>query len=164
MNLFRSAQAALPAAVLPLLVVTLASCSRPGSDIDSDAKSSVTPNGQATQNQADPNNAGLADPTAAQLVLGEYACDENHWDVAARRMVFQPRGYFTLHPGGRYRWLDDGGEGSYQFNADSSQIAWTSGPLAEKQPQRSSYRRNQTTTQIDILFTENVEWSCGHNL
>lgn len=164
MILFRSAQAAVPAAVLPLLVVILASCSRPSSEIDPGAKTSVTANDQAPPSQADSGNAGSADPAAAQLVLGEYACDENHWDVAARRMVFQPRGYFTLHPGGRYSWLDNGGEGSYRFDAGSSQIAWTSGPLAEKQPERTSYRRSQTTTQIDILFTENVEWSCGHNL
>jgi hypothetical protein len=105
-----------------------------------------------------------ADPATPGLVLGEYACDENHWDVSARRMVYQPRGYFELLPGGRYRWLDNGGEGTYRYSAADHQIAWLTGPLAEKQPSGTTYQRNQRTTQIDIRFAGDVEWSCGHNL
>jgi hypothetical protein len=39
-----------------------------------------------------------------------------------------------------------------------------SGPLADRSPERTTYRRNQTTTQLDIRFGSANEWSCGHNL
>jgi hypothetical protein len=97
-------------------------------------------------------------------VLGEYACDEGHWNVSAGRMEFEPRGYFVLREGGVYRWLDDGGEGGYRYDPDAGTIAWLSGPLADRRPEATTYRRNERTTQVDIRLADGVEWSCGHNL
>ena len=76
----------------------------------------------------------------------------------------EPRGSFTLNPDGTYQWLDNGGSGQYQYDAASGQIAWLSGPLADKLPEKTTYRRNQQTTQIDVRFLDSFEWSCGHNL
>lgn len=98
------------------------------------------------------------------LVTGDYACDEGHWSMSEQRMIYQVRGAFTLHPDGTYRWLDNGGSGTFRYDADTRQVTWLTGPLADKQSRMTTYKRNEKTTQIDIRFTDDVEWSCGHNL
>lgn len=118
-----------------------------------------------------PERAAAATPVAREqaasidpAVPGAYVCDESHWSVSAGRMEFQPRGSVTLRPDGSYDWLDDGGSGRFRFDPEKKQITWESGPLAEKRPERTTFRLNERTAQIDIRLTEGVEWSCGRNL
>ena len=143
------------ASIVTLLVH--AACSEPDPTPDA---------GGASRAQAPDSSAPVEQPaaTSAGPILGEYACDEGSWNVSAGRMDFQPRGYFVLESGGRYRWLDNGGGGTFQYDEASHRITWATGPLADKQAEYTTYQKNEKTTQVDIHFSEDVEWSCGHNL
>jgi hypothetical protein len=92
------------------------------------------------------------------LVLGDYVCDYRP-NLSVRP---QQKGTVTLLADGQYRYLGD--RGRFRYDPASGAVTWLTGPLADRKPQRTSYRRNQTTTQLDIRFGEANEWSCGHNL
>jgi hypothetical protein len=70
----------------------------------------------------------------------------------------------TLVDDDTYRFLDNGGSGRYQFDASAGTITWLDGPMVDKKPRRTTYRRNVHTTQVDIVFSDGFDWSCGHNL
>jgi len=103
---------------------------------------------------------------AAGLALGDYACTHDYWTGAMpnRQRRSDPTGAVKLLDGGTYRWLDDGATGRYTFDPATGNVAWVSGPIADKKPRRTTYRRNEHTSQIDITFSDGVDWSCGHNL
>ena len=144
------------------VIVLLASAACSSSDAAPEADDSTAAAQAAAP--APPADVPAAASASGEPVLGEYACDESSWNVSAGRMDFQPRGYFVLEVGGRYRWLDNGGGGTFGYDDSTKRISWLTGPLADKQAEYSEYRRNEKTTQVDIHFTEDVEWSCGHNL
>ena len=100
------------------------------------------------------------------LVPGSYACTYDYWSGAGayRRMVSDPKGSLTLRADGTYRRLDNGGTGRYAYDAGTGEIRWLTGPMAEMKPERTRFRRNQRTAQIDIRLTGVYEWSCGINL
>jgi hypothetical protein len=112
--------------------------------------------------QAAPSSAA----GAGALVQGTYACTIDGWQGfgAARTRTSRPVGSITLQSGGRYRWLDNDGGGSFAFDPASGSLRFATGPLADKLPRLATYRRDRTTTPIDIEFADGVEWSCGHNL
>jgi len=96
----------------------------------------------------------------AALSLGTYTCDyKPTFKSPARQM-----GTITLLEGGVYQYLSNGGSGRYHHDVASGVITWQSGPLRERRPARTTYRRNRNTAQFDILFTGVYEWSCGRNL
>jgi hypothetical protein len=106
-------------------------------------------------------------PTAGgNLVLGDYACTYDTWIGALPNRLFssEPQGYFSLFGDGTYSWLDNGGSGSFAYDSGTGLLTWLDGPLADKLPERTRFRLNTATSQIDILFTGVYEWSCGHNL
>lgn len=92
------------------------------------------------------------------LVLGDYVCDYRPNLQTPR----QQKGTITLLAGDRYDYLGD--RGRLRYDAKNGSVAWLSGPLADRKPERTTYRRNERTTQLDIRFGEANEWSCGHNL
>jgi tetratricopeptide (TPR) repeat protein len=96
--------------------------------------------------------------SSGMLVLGDYACDYRPNLNSPR----QQKGTVSLLAGGQYRYLDE--KGSFRYDRTTGAITWLSGPLADRSPERTTYRRNQRTTQLDIRFGPANEWSCGHNL
>ncbi|GLC27543.1 hypothetical protein [Roseisolibacter agri] len=100
------------------------------------------------------------------LVLGSYACTYDYWSGAGayRRMVSDPKGSLTLRADGTYRRLDNGGTGRYAYEAATGEIRWLTGPMAAMKPERTRFRRNQRTAQIDIRLSGVYEWSCGIDL
>lgn len=92
------------------------------------------------------------------LVLGDYVCDYRPNLQAPR----QQKGTISLLAGGRYTYL--GGRGRFRYDSKKGSVDWLSGPLADRKPERTTYRRNERTTQLDIRFGAANEWSCGHNL
>lgn len=92
------------------------------------------------------------------LEFGDYVCDYRPNLNSAR----QGKGTVTLLAGGQYRYL--GGRGRYRYDAKTGSVTWLSGPLADRRPERTTYRRNERTAQLDIRFGLANEWSCGHNL
>lgn len=94
------------------------------------------------------------------LALGTYTCD----DRAAFGTQRRARGSITLKSGGVYAYLRNGGSGRYRYDAASGVITWVTGPLRSQSPESTTFRRNRTTAQIDILFTGVYGWSCGRNL
>ena len=74
-----------------------------------------------------------------------------------------PVGSITLVDGATYRWLDNGGSGHYRID-DKGTITWLDGPVADKKPKTSTYRKNVKTSQIDVVFADGFDWSCGKNL
>jgi hypothetical protein len=137
----------------------------------------LPPCSKTTQSQA-PARDGGAPPTAAAaptssapsapsaIALGSYACTHDYWTGASptRTRRSDPTGSVTLIDDGRYRFLDDGGTGRYQLDGSTRTISWLDGPLADKKPRRTTYRRNVRTTQIDVVFADGFDWSCGHDL
>jgi len=100
-----------------------------------------------------------------QLVPGAYACTHDYWTGAMpyRQRHSDPVGTITLAANGTYRWLSNGGGGTYRLGAGGA-LTFLTGPIATKQPKSASYRVNQHTSQIDISFADGFDWSCGHNL
>lgn len=91
--------------------------------------------------------------------LGRYACNVTRWDVAERRVKFDYKGYFELLAGGRYRWLDNGGTGTYAYDARTHAVSWRSGPL-RAQGGVATYGLDGKTPEITITFGE-TRWQCG---
>jgi hypothetical protein len=100
------------------------------------------------------------------IALGAYACTHDYWvgAGASRMRRSDPTGSVTLLDDTTYRFLDNGGTGRYQLDPAAGTIAWLDGPMADKKPRRTTYRRNARTSQIDITFADAFDWSCGHNL
>lgn len=96
--------------------------------------------------------------SGGKLELGDYVCDYRPNMYSAP----QQRGIVSLLAGGQYRYL--GEPGRFRYDAATGSVTWLSGPLADRSPERTTYRRNQRTTQLDISFGVANEWSCGHNL
>jgi len=92
------------------------------------------------------------------LELGDYVCDYRP-NLSTPR---QQKGTISLLANGQYRYL--GTNGRFRYDQAKGAITWLSGPMADRRPERTTYRRNQNTTQLDIRFGEANEWSCGHNL
>lgn len=112
------------------------------------------------------SSAAPAPVLPASFAVGAYACTHDYWTGASpyRQRRSDPTGSITLLADGTYRWLDNGGTGHFRFDAASSAVTWVDGPLADKRPRKTTYRRNVRTSQIDITFADGVDWSCGHNL
>jgi tetratricopeptide (TPR) repeat protein len=111
-----------------------------------------------------PPSAPPAPPGA--LVLGAYACTHDTWSgpPSARRRVSEPKGSLLLRADGTYRYLENGADGRYRYDAATGSITWQGGGLATMRPERTTYRRNRATAQIDVRLTGVYEWSCGINL
>jgi hypothetical protein len=101
--------------------------------------------------------------------LGRYTCDVTRWDVADKRVKFDYKGYFELLAGGRYRWLDDGGTGTYAYDAKTHAVSWRTGPL-RAQGGTAVYGLDGKTPEITITFAtdytrrtgnEPVRWQCA---
>ena len=101
-----------------------------------------------------------ADPTAGgKLVLGSYVCDYQQYQGnngfgAAYKSVYQ--GYFLLKADGTYRWLDNGGNGKYSYDAKTGKITWLSG-------QSTTFTDGQKVASIKVKFSDNYTWGCGCN-
>jgi hypothetical protein len=101
--------------------------------------------------------------------LGRYACNVTRWDVAEKRAKFDYKGYFELMAGGRYRWLDNGGTGTYAYDAKTHAVSWRSGPL-RAQGGTAEYGLDGKTPEITITFVTDytrrtgnqpVRWQCA---
>lgn len=101
-----------------------------------------------------------------QLALGSYACWHHTWTGAgaARQRSSRPVGSVTLLPRGAYRWLDNGGTGRFRYTAATGEIVWLSGPMAEKQPEKTTFERHGKAAGIDIQLKGVYRWSCGKDL
>jgi len=100
---------------------------------------------------------------------GRYTCDVTRWDVAQRQVKYDYQGYFELLPGGRYRWLDNGGTGTYAYDPANFRVSWKGGPLLARGG-RAEYGLDGATPEITITFeteytrrtgNEPVRWQCG---
>lgn len=120
----------------------------------------IRPAGRLTRSAAAPARAA-----PGQVVPGAYACTHDYWTGAMpyRQRHSDPVGTLTLSANGTYRWLSNGGGGSYRLGPGGT-LTFVSGPIAAKQPKSANYRVNQRTTQVDISFADGFDWSCGHNL
>jgi len=99
-----------------------------------------------------------------KLVYGDYACTQTVWNGSNTTGGFGPpiaKGYFALKSNGTYRWLDNGGSGTYRYDEKTGNITWLSGPLRDKQIKSSQYKPAQTYAQITLNFSESVRWECG---
>lgn len=99
-----------------------------------------------------------------KLVYGDYTCTQTVWNGSNTTGGFGPpiaKGYFALKSNGTYRWLDNGGSGTYRYDEKTGNITWLSGPLRDKQIKSSQYRPGQTYAQITLNFSESVRWECG---
>jgi tetratricopeptide (TPR) repeat protein len=101
--------------------------------------------------------------------LGRYTCNVTRWDVAERRVKYDYKGYFELLAGSRYRWLDNGGVGTYLYNPTSHAVTWGSGPL-KAQGGRARFGLDGATPEVTIVMeteytrsTGNapIEWQCA---
>ena len=84
-------------------------------------------------------------------------------------MKYDYKGYFELLAGNRYRWLDNGGTGTYVYNPAGHAIRWGSGPLLA-QGGRASYGLDGSTPEITIVMeteytrrtgNQPIEWQCA---
>jgi hypothetical protein len=100
------------------------------------------------------------------LVYGAYACAFEYWSgpPAARQRQREEKGSLLLRPDGTYRHYDNGATGRYRYDAATGALTWLSGPLAALRPERTTFRRNRATAQIDIRQRGDYEWSCGTDL
>jgi tetratricopeptide (TPR) repeat protein len=99
-----------------------------------------------------------------QLVFGEYTCHYNRYNGANVYPMFTPQyqGYFLLRSNGTYRWLDNGGEGRYNYNSTTGALTWLSGPLADKKPKSTVYMVQASGNgQATITFNDVIRWECG---
>lgn len=108
-------------------------------------------------------------PPTSPPPLGNYTCDQVTWDVAAGRARNEYKGYVALLAGGRYRWLDDGGTGTYRYDSATRRVRWLTGPLVA-QGGVAEYGLDGTTPEITITFetaytrqtgNEPPRWQCG---
>ncbi len=155
-------------ALVAVAVVSAAAALGPCTKVRTDANDAAP---AAPASSAAPTTAPTPPPTAsvalpASFAIGAYACTHDYWTGASpyRQRRSDPTGSITLRPDGTYRWLDGGGTGHFRFDAASRAVTWVDGPLADKRPRRTTYRRNVRTSQIDITFADDVDWSCGHDL
>lgn len=79
-------------------------------------------------------------------------------------MVRDPKGSLLLRADGTYRLYDNGTNGRYRYDAATGRITWLTGQLADMKPERTTYRRNERTAQIEITLDDPYSWSCGINL
>lgn len=133
-------------------------------------KSIRTPSG-VTQPQPKCGGSNRNCPPSAPPPVGSYTCNLTQWDVSARRIRYVYQGYFVLQPGGRYRWLDNGGSGSYRYDAMTRRITWLSGPL-QSRGGRAEYGLDGATPEITMTMdnaysqrTGNAApvWQCGRS-
>lgn len=139
---------------LILLILGLTACEPPP------AEAEAVPTETRAQHPA-PTEAHADGVSADRPPLGRYVCNHVWWNVAQRRSVFDYKGYVELLTEDTYRWLDDGGTGRYAFNGPAGTIAWASGPLAEKQPGRTTYGLDGDTPEITFFFEDPVTWQCA---
>jgi hypothetical protein len=115
----------------------------------------------------DDGGAPSASPKVAppSVPSASYACTHDTWVGAMPNRTRQstPVGSITLVDGATYRWLDNGGSGHYRID-EKGTIAWLDGPIADKKPKKSTYRKNVKTSQIDVVFADGFDWSCAKNL
>jgi hypothetical protein len=98
------------------------------------------------------------------LVYGTYSCGQPQRSAFNFNQPDIPKGDITLGPDGTYQYLSvNGGTGQYTYDQASRGISWLSGPIADLQAQQSTFKRGNTTAQIDINFG-NYDWGCGVNL
>ncbi len=111
-----------------------------------------------------------AAPATAQgsvtMEYGAYSCGQPQRSRSQPFTPDIPKGSLTMNPNGTYVRFDNGTEnesGAYTYDEASGLITWLSGPFAAMQPVSTSFKRNQTTAQIDVNFHE-FWWICGINL
>jgi hypothetical protein len=107
-----------------------------------------------------------ARPASRALVFGSYNCTYDYWvgPPAARQRKSDPKGSLLLRADGTYRYFDNGGDGRYRYDAATGVLTWLSGGLAQMAPERTTFRRNQATAQIDVRQRGDYQWSCGIEL
>jgi hypothetical protein len=98
------------------------------------------------------------------LVYGTYSCGQPQRSAFNFNQPDILKGDITLGPDGTYQYLSVNGDtGQYTYDEASRSITWLSGPIADLQAQQSTFKRGNTTAQIDINFG-NYDWGCGVNL
>lgn len=98
------------------------------------------------------------------LLFGNYICSQTVWNGPNRTPAFSAvyKGYFLLRPNGTYRWLDNGAEGRYSYNAATGVLKWESGFFAGQKPKLTSFvLHSATSAQATLNFTDDYRWECG---
>ena len=98
--------------------------------------------------------------------FGSYACTYDYWvgPPAARQRASEKKGSLLLRRDGSYRYQDNGEDGRYRYDQATRAITWLTGPLAAMRPERTTFRRNVKTAQVDIRQRGDYAWSCGIDL
>ena len=103
-------------------------------------------------------------PPTSPPPLGRYVCDQS--SNGTTRPIYH--GYFELLPGGRYRWLDNGGTGTYRYDPATHGVRFLTGPMRGRGQPR--YGLDGSTPEITITMatpytrrTGNAPpvWQCG---
>lgn len=97
------------------------------------------------------------------LVYGAYNCVYQTFS-AQRGVQRTPQGSLTLRADGTYRRYDNGDSGRYRYDARSGAITWLSGPVADQQPEKTTFVRWRTQAEIQLTLKGTYEWTCTRPL
>lgn len=103
-------------------------------------------------------------PPTSPPPLGRYVCDQSGSGTTAS--IYH--GYFELLSGGRYRWLDDGGTGTYRYDAATHRVHFQTGPLRGRGQAQYGLdgRAPEITITMATAYTQRTGnappvWQCG---